>query len=71
MEYRYCPNMIVIDTPGMIHPPKGRQLTHQQRALAQAAREAESLVLAKIRCQVAVIDKHFKFVPSLNAVFIF
>ena len=70
MEYRYCPNMIVIDTPGMIHPPKGRQLTHQQRALAQAAREAESLVLAKIRCQVAVIDKHFKFVPSLNAVFI-
>jgi hypothetical protein len=52
MEYRYCPNMIVIDTPGMIHPPKGRQLTQQQRALAQAAREAESLVLSKIRCQV-------------------
>lgn len=52
MEYRYCPNMIVIDTPGMIHPPKGRQLTHQQRALAQAAREAESLVLGKIRCPV-------------------
>ena len=22
MEYRYCPNMIVIDTPGMLHPPK-------------------------------------------------
>ena len=24
MEYRYCPNMIVIDTPGMLHPPKVR-----------------------------------------------
>jgi hypothetical protein len=22
MEYRFCPNMIVIDTPGMLHPPK-------------------------------------------------
>ena len=55
MEYRYCPNMIVIDTPGMIHPPKGKQLTPQQRALAQAAREAEALVLSKIRCQDYII----------------
>lgn len=55
MEYRYCPNMIVIDTPGMIHPPKGRQLTPQQRALALAAREAENLVLSKIRCQDYII----------------
>ncbi len=55
MEYRYCPNMIVIDTPGLIHPPKGRQLTVQQRAIAQAAREAESLVLSKIRCQDYII----------------
>ena len=55
MEYRYCPNMIVIDTPGMIHPPKGRQLTPQQRALAHASREAESLVLDKIRCQDYII----------------
>ena len=55
MEYRYCPNMIVIDTPGMIHPPKGRQLTPQQRALAIAAREAENLVLSKIRCQDYII----------------
>ena len=55
MEYRYCPNMIVIDTPGMLHPPKGKQLTPQQRALAQAAREAEALVLSKIRCQDYII----------------
>jgi hypothetical protein len=52
---RYCPNMIVIDTPGMIHPPKGRQLTAQQRALAQASREAEALVLAKIKCEDYII----------------
>jgi hypothetical protein len=55
MEYRFCPNMIVIDTPGMLHPPKGRHLTPQQRALAQAAREAESLVLNKIKCQDYII----------------
>ena len=55
MEYRYCPNMIVIDTPGMLHPPKGRSLTPQQRALAQAAREAEGLVLSKMRCQDYII----------------
>jgi hypothetical protein len=55
MEYKYCPNMIVIDTPGMLHPPKGKQLTPQQRALAQASREAESLVLNKIRCQDYII----------------
>ena len=55
MEYKYCPNMIVIDTPGMLHAPKGRQLTPQQRALVQAAREAEALVLSKIRCQDYII----------------
>ena len=55
MEYRYCPNMIVIDTPGMLHPPKGKQLTSQQRALQQAAREAEALVLSKIKCQDYII----------------
>jgi hypothetical protein len=55
MEYKYCPNMIVIDTPGMIHPPKGRSLTPQQRALAIASKEAENLVLNKIRCQDYII----------------
>ena len=33
----------------------GRQLTPQQKALAQAAREAEALVLAKMRCQDYII----------------
>ena len=47
--HRYCPNMIVIDTPGLIHPPKGKQLTPQQRALVQASKEAEELVLNKIK----------------------
>ena len=55
MEYRYCPDMIVVDTPGMLHPPKGRHLTPQQRALAQAAKEAELLVLNKIKCEDYII----------------
>jgi len=55
MEYRYCPNMMVKDTPGMLHAPKGRQLTPQQTALARASREAEQLVLSKIRCQDYII----------------
>ena len=55
MEYKYCPNMIVIDTPGMIHPPKGKQLTPQQRGLAMAAREAEDLIMNKISCQDYII----------------
>lgn len=56
MEYRYCPNMIVIDTPGLLNAPrKMNQLNPQQRALAQAAREAENLVLAKMRCKDYII----------------
>lgn len=55
MEYRFCPNMIVIDTPGMLHAPKGTKLTPQQRAIAQAAKEAEALVLSKMRVQDYII----------------
>lgn len=55
MEYKYSPNMIVIDTPGMIHAPKGRSLTSQQRAIAQASREAENLILNKIKCEDYII----------------
>jgi hypothetical protein len=55
MEYKYCPNMIVIDTPGMLHPPKGKHLTPQQRGLAMAAKEAESLVMSKISCKDYII----------------
>jgi len=50
MEYRFCPNMILIDTPGLIQAPTGRHLNPQQRALAQAARESEELVKQKMRC---------------------
>ena len=55
MEYKYCPNMIVIDTPGMLHAPRGRQLTPQQRALVQASKEAEALVLSKLKVQDYII----------------
>lgn len=47
--------MIVIDTPGMLHPPKGVNLTPQQRALAHAAKEAETLILSKLKCQDYII----------------
>jgi GTPase Era involved in 16S rRNA processing len=47
--------MIVIDTPGMLHAPKGTHLTPQQRAIAQAAKEAERLVRRKIECQDYII----------------
>ncbi len=55
VEYRYCPNMIIIDTPGMLHAPKGTNLNPQQRALARAAKEAEALVLSKLKCQDYII----------------
>lgn len=34
MEYRFCPNMILIDTPGLLHAPRGRNQNAEQRALA-------------------------------------
>ncbi len=34
MEYRFCPNMILIDTPGLIHAPSGGNLNPEQRAVA-------------------------------------
>lgn len=33
MEYRFCPNMILIDTPGLIHAPSGKRLNAEQRSL--------------------------------------
>jgi len=43
MEYRFCPNMIVIDTPGLISSPavKTRTANPQQRALAHVAQEVK------------------------------
>lgn len=62
MEYKYCPNMILIDTPGLIAAPripKGRTRAGasntQQRALQRIAREAERLVVEKMRCQDYII----------------
>lgn len=43
--------MIIIDTPGLIHAPKGLDLTPQQQAMADAARDAEALVVEKMRCK--------------------
>jgi len=58
MEYKYCPNMILIDTPGLISAPRIRKdgsANVQQRALLQAAREAERLVVSKMKCQDYII----------------
>jgi len=62
MEYKYCPNMILIDTPGLIaapRVPRGRDnragANMQQRALLQSAREAERLVVNKMKCQDYII----------------
>lgn len=63
MEYKYCPNMILIDTPGLIAAPKiprGRAgsnsgVSMQQRALLKSAREAERLVVNKMKCQDYII----------------
>jgi GTPase SAR1 family protein len=57
MEYKYCPNMILIDTPGLISAPKvrGQATNMQQRALLASAREAERLVVQKMRCPDYII----------------
>jgi len=61
MEYKYCPNMILIDTPGLIAAPRlqrmatGTNANAQQRALWASAREAEKLVVQKMKCQDYII----------------
>lgn len=63
MEYRHCPNMILIDTPGLIAAPRIPKVRSggtsaalaQQRAMAAAAREAERLVVDKMRCEDYII----------------
>ena len=62
MEYKYCPNMILIDTPGLIAAPRvprgndrGGSANMPQRALLQSAREAERLVVDKMKCQDYII----------------
>jgi len=62
MEYKYCPNMILIDTPGLIAAPRipkgldgAVSVTAQQRALMKSAREAERLVVEKMKCEDYII----------------
>lgn len=62
MEYKNCPNMILIDTPGLIAAPripKGRTgagaALAQQRALQASAKEAQRLVIEKMRCEDYII----------------
>jgi GTPase SAR1 family protein len=60
MEYKRCPNMILIDTPGLISAPRvpknklqtaSSSAVSQQRAIQAAAREAERLVIEKMQCE--------------------
>lgn len=37
MEYRFCPNMILIDTPGLIQAPRGKHLNSSQQALLRVS----------------------------------
>lgn len=62
MEYKHCPNMILIDTPGLISAPRvpkgstgSSAALAQQRALHASAREAEKLVVDKMRCEDYII----------------
>ncbi|KAK3031514.1 hypothetical protein RJ639_036028, partial [Escallonia herrerae] len=45
VEYKYCPNLTIIDTPGLVAPAPGRK----NRALQAQARAVESLVRAKMQ----------------------
>ena len=45
IEYKYCPNLTIIDTPGLISPTG----TKKNSSLSQAARAVENLVLEKMR----------------------
>ncbi|XP_058214266.1 dynamin-like protein ARC5 isoform X3 [Rhododendron vialii] len=45
VEYKYCPNLTIIDTPGLIAPAPGPK----NRALQGQARAVESLVRAKMQ----------------------
>lgn len=51
MEYKYCPNLTIIDTPGLIAPAPGRK----NRALQAQARAVESLVRAKMQHKEFII----------------
>ena len=45
IEYKYCPNLTIIDTPGLISPQGG----NRSKGLQQSARAVEQLVRDKMR----------------------
>ncbi|TXG53844.1 hypothetical protein EZV62_019100 [Acer yangbiense] len=51
VEYKYCPNLTIIDTPGLIAPAPGRK----HRALQGQARAVESLVRTKMQHREFII----------------
>ncbi|GFP98664.1 dynamin-like protein arc5 [Phtheirospermum japonicum] len=51
IEYKYCPNLTIIDTPGLIAPAPARK----NRALQTQARAVESLVRAKMQHKEFII----------------
>ncbi|KAL3515566.1 hypothetical protein ACH5RR_022468 [Cinchona calisaya] len=51
VEYKYCPNLSIIDTPGLVAPAPGRK----NRALQAQARAVESLVRAKMQHKEFII----------------
>ncbi|KAM7252078.1 hypothetical protein ACFE04_023961 [Oxalis oulophora] len=51
VEYKYCPNLTIIDTPGLVAPAPGRK----NRALQHQARAVESLVRAKMQHKEFII----------------
>lgn len=51
VEYKFCPNLTIIDTPGLVAPAPGRK----NRALQAQARAVESLVRAKMQHKEFII----------------
>ncbi|CAK9140463.1 unnamed protein product [Ilex paraguariensis] len=51
VEYKYCPNLTIIDTPGLIAPAPGQK----NRAFQAQARAVESLVRAKMQHKEFII----------------
>ncbi|KAL8138227.1 hypothetical protein V2J09_004228 [Rumex salicifolius] len=51
VEYKYCPNLTIIDTPGLIAPAPGRK----NKALQSQSRAVESLVRAKMQHKEFII----------------
>ncbi|KAI4296319.1 hypothetical protein L6164_036287 [Bauhinia variegata] len=51
VEYKYCPNLTIIDTPGLVAPAPGRK----NRAVQAQARAVESLVRAKMQHKEFII----------------